>query len=163
MLATLTPIPTRLDNAEISDAPINWSHSAFDLHNLSWSDQAAAPTAHDYQSKYGAHQYFVDVPGRGLVALDRRSAVYAAAFLNGVDLVEYNDAASTLHTSAAAPLPVGFARAATLCSGRPAGAGNGQLSYLSVPGDVAEAVIVASGGRYPTSPKWLHQRGRRGQ
>src|SRR5207248_1908750 len=87
--AVLVPIPSMIEAAAASDSPINWSHSAFDVDALRWSEEAASPTAHEYRSRYGALQHFVEIPGRGLVALDRRSAVYAAAFVNNVDLIEY--------------------------------------------------------------------------
>lgn len=161
VVASLTPVPTMVDTAERSEAPINWTHTAFDFRDLRWSDQAASPTAHAYRSKYGAQRYFVDLPGRELAALNRRSAVYAAAMLNRVDLVEYDEATSTLSTPVATPLPFDYARAVTLCSGWPAEVVDGRLRYSSVPLDTAADVMVLSGGRYPASPRWFRQRVRR--
>lgn len=158
LVAALVPVPLMIEAAEISDAPINWSHSAFDFDELSWSDQAASPTAHTYRSKYGAQQHFVDVPDRGLVALDRRTSVYAAAFVNSVDLVAYDESGARLTAPLGAPLPFAYARAATLCSGRRASVADGQVTYSAVPLGVAAALTVACGGSYPTSPRWFRRR-----
>lgn len=161
LAAALVPIPSMIEAAETSDSPINWSHSAFDLDGLLWSEEAAAPTAHEYRSRYGALQHFVDVPGRGLVALDRRSAVYAAAFVNDVDLIEYDESTSSLSTPLEAPLPAAYARAATLCSGEASHVVDGRIRYSTVPLGTAAVLTVASGGTYPLSPKWYRKRSSR--
>ena len=158
LAAQLVPIPSMIETAELSDSPINWSHSAFDLHALSWSEEAVMPTAHAYQSKYGAQQHFVDVPGRGLVELDRDSAVYAAAFVNSLDLIEYDGSTCLLSVPGAAPLPAPYARAAALCSARPSAVADGRRSYSRVPPEIAAVIRVASGGRYPGSPRWVRGR-----
>lgn len=161
LAAGLVPIPSMIEATEATDSPINWSHSAFDLDGLSWSEEAAKPTAHAYRSRYGAVQHFVDVPGRGLVALDRRSAVYAAAFMNSVDLIEYDESTSSLSTPLEAPLPAAYARAATLCSGRPSTVVDGRIRYSTVPVGVAAVLTVASGGIYPVSLKWSRKQSSR--
>jgi hypothetical protein len=50
LAAALDPIASIIETVETSDPPINWSRTAFDLQRLSWSEQAATPTAHAYRS-----------------------------------------------------------------------------------------------------------------
>jgi hypothetical protein len=159
LVTALVPIPSAVESANTSEAPINWLHSAFDFDEMSWSErQKPGPTAHEYRSKYGARQYFADVPGRGLIALDRRTAVYAAAFARSVGLAAYDERTASLSAPLEAPLPFEYARTATLCSGRPSSVVDGRSTYSAVPLSVAAVLTVASGGTYPGSPTWLHQR-----
>ena len=160
LAASIVPVGRAIEMAEQDDPPINWGHSAFDFEELAWSTHAEGPTAHEYQSKYGVRRHFVDVPDRGLVEMDRRPAVYAAAFIRSVGLATYDAAQRQLFVPLAAPLPTPYARAATLCSGRPSTVSDGRACYGDVPPGIAAVLIVSSGGSYPTSPTLYRSGGR---
>jgi hypothetical protein len=129
LAAALEPLDLAYKTAERSEPPINWARLSFDFETLEWSDEVLTKTAHEYKSRYGATRYYVDAPDRGMVALERRTAVYAAAMLNSVDLAEYHVSSEQLATPLGAPLPAPYARAASLCSGRSSAVHDGRIIY----------------------------------
>jgi hypothetical protein len=160
LAASLVPIPEAIESGMPSEAPINWAHTIFDFDSLAWSQDvttSSASSAHEYRSRYGVARYLVQVPERGLVALDRRTAIYAAAFINSIDLAQYDAAGRSFSTPLAAPLPDAFARAATLCSGRLSTVSDGRITYLGIQPQAASILAVASGGRYCGAPTWFDE------
>ena len=78
LVRKLEPVMSAVMRPGPSSPPLNWELKSLDLESLRWSAPSAGPTAHEYTSRYGATRYFVDEPERGLVELDRRTAIYAA-------------------------------------------------------------------------------------
>jgi len=155
LAASVESVRASIDNAQNAEPPINWAHSCLDLETLAWSDEIVTKTAHRYRSRYGPTRYFVDAPGRSLVTLDGRTAIYAAALVNSLDLVEYDASAQRLSTPLRAPLPAAYARAASLCRGRLGTVAEGRATYEEVPADVGSVLTVASGASYPMPSRWF--------
>lgn len=154
LAAALEPIPSALQRATPAAAPINWSLRSFDLKIARWVDGFQPRTAYEYRSRYGARRYFVRGAHHTLRQLDRRRAVYAAAYLNRVALVCYDEAARKLLVPRSAPLPDAVARAAAACAASPAEEEDSVLVYRDVSPQVAGAAMVAVGQR-PPEPLWL--------
>jgi hypothetical protein len=152
--AALKPITAVLGSATPSAAPTNWAVRSFDLRALRWVDGLLPDTAYEYRSRHGGTRYYVRGPKHALLLLDKRRAVYAAAYMNRLALLSYNKSQRRLMVPRGAPLPESMARTAAACSGLPAAEENGHLTYVSVPPAVAGVLLVAAGQR-PPEPHWL--------
>lgn len=155
--AAVEPIESVLASAASGAAPTNWSVRSFDLGSLRWVDGLLPNAAYEYSSRYGARRYYVRGPRAALLRLDKRKAVYAAAHLNRVPLISYDEQERRLVVPRGAPLPDEMARAAAACRGALAAVEYGQLMYDGVPPAVAGVLMVAAGQR-PPEPHWISKR-----
>jgi hypothetical protein len=153
---TLEPIPTALRSAVPGAAPTNWSVRSFDLRSLRWVEGLLPDTAYEYRSRHGGIRHYVRGPRHALLLLDRRTAVYAAAYLNRVALPSYDERERCLTVPMGAPLPEAMARVAAACSGTSAIARNNHLFYGGVPSAVAGVLMLVAGLR-PPEPHWLQE------
>jgi hypothetical protein len=151
---TLEPIQMMLQDAVAEAPPINWAVRSFDLDRLNWADQLLPRTAYEYSSRHGERRYYVRGPGRGLLRMNRRAAVYAAAMFNSVSLAHYDAAARCLSTPVNAPLPEAYSRIATLCSGKLSVVSEGRRIHQGVPPKTAAVLLVAAGQPHP-EPYWF--------
>jgi hypothetical protein len=151
---SLEPIQTMLRDAVAEAPPINWALRSFDLDRLSWTDQVLPRTAYEYSSRHGERRYYVREPGRGLVRMNRRAAVYAAAMLNSVSLAQYDAAARRLSIPVGTPLPEAYSRIATLCSGELSRVSEGRRIHEGVPPRTAAVLLMAAGQHQP-EPHWF--------
>lgn len=88
----------------------------------------------------------LDLPSLKTVVADVRLAKYIAARDSSFALIGYDHSSCTLLTSAGAPLPSIFERAAVLCSGRlPTRRPDGTLAYGQVSKPIAEAIFASCG------------------
>jgi hypothetical protein len=161
LCAQLRPIAGVLSSAAPGAPPTNWSVRSFDLQAFRWVDGLLPDAAYEYRSRHGGLRHFVRGPMHALLELDRRQSVYAAAYLNRVALVSYDQEQRTLSVPRGAPFPEAMARAAASCSGTPALEHDNRLVYRDVPSSVAGVLMAASGQR-PPKPRWLsNERGQR--
>ncbi len=154
LCAALEPIESALASATPGAAPTNWSVQSFDLGLLRWVEGVLPHTAYEYSSRYGARRYYIRGPRETLLRLDKRKAVYAAAHLNRVALVEYEPQDRRLAVPRGAPLPDEMARAASAGRGALADVEYGRLVYRGVSRAVAGALMVCAGQR-PPEPHWI--------
>jgi hypothetical protein len=154
LCAALGPIPAVLGSAAPGAAPTNWSVRSFDLRTLRWVDGLLPDTAYEYRSRYGGLRHYVRGPRHALLLLDRRRAVYAAAYINRVALVSYDEGDRRLIVPKGAPLPEAMARAAAACAGAPAADADSHLVYGAVRPAIA-GVLMAAAGQRPPEPRWL--------
>jgi hypothetical protein len=150
----LEPITSVISRAAVGAPPINWSVRSYDFDGLQWVDGLLHRTAYEYRSRYGPRRWYVRGPAHTLLMLDRRNAVYAAAYSRRVPLLSYNEPGRELTVPRSAPLPDPLARVAAACSGDPARGRQGQLVYADVPPAIARTLMVAAGQR-PSEPHWL--------
>lgn len=156
LCSALEPIPAVLRSAPPGAAPTNWSVRSFDLGAMRWVDGLLPDTAYEYGSRHGGLRHYVRGPGHALLLVDRHSAVYAAAYMNRVALLSYEEGPKRLIVPRGAPMPDAMARAAAACLGAPATQEDGRLVYGGVPPAVAGALMVAAGQR-PPEPNWLSE------
>ena len=156
LAAAAEPVSSAVGRAAPSAAPVNWSVRSFDLDNARWVDGLIPDTAYEYRPRYGQPQHYLRGPRRTLLRLDKRDAVYGAAWLNRTALLSYNAVDETLSAPSTAPMPERLARAAAGCSGVPAEYRGDRLVYCHVSPTIAGALMVAAGQR-PLEPHWLAQ------
>ena len=150
----LAPMTAVLGSAPAGAAPTNWSLRSFDLRELRWVDGLLPDTAYEYRSRHGGLRHYVRGPGRALLSLDRRMAVYAAAHMNRIPLLSYDAGHRKLMVPKGAPLPDTYARVAAACAGAPGVEEGGQIIYGDVPPRVAGVLMLAAGQR-PPEPNWM--------
>lgn len=161
LCADVEPIESVLASATSGAAPANWSVRSFDLGLLSWVDGLLPHAAYEYSSRYGARRYYVRGPKASLLRLDKRKAVYAAAHLNRVPLLSYDEREHRLVVPMGAPLPDEMARAAAASRGALAAVEFGHFVYEGVRPTVAGVLMVAA-GQPPPEPYWISKRRRAG-
>jgi len=145
----LQPIPCTLDAAPEEAAPLNWKAQAFDFRTCMWVERILPNAACEFTPTYGRSKFFLHRKRGRLLRMSKRESLYAAAMLKGVRLIEYDAGAARLSTPLFAPLPELYARAACLCSGRPAEVLSGRITYSDVTPEVAALVMVAAGQPHP--------------
>lgn len=149
MCERLEPIAEQLTRTQEERPPINWKVRSFDLQSMRWVDGLMARSACEFTPMFGRPAYFVHKRRGRLFRMGRREAVYASAMLQDSRLAAYDPDSYALSTPLEAPLPEPFARIACLCSGQLAEVSGGRLRYEKVPQDIAAALVVAAGQRFP--------------
>lgn len=81
--------------------------------------------------------------------MQKQECLYAAAMMKGLHLIEYKPDSMKLSVPSFAPMPEMYARAACLCSCRPAQLEGGRFVYSDVPPEVASLLMVAAGQPHP--------------
>lgn len=146
---TLQPVPEALDRALVEPAPLNWKVRSFDFQTGTWLDGLRPRSACEYTPMYGHSKYFLHVKRGKLLTLSKRESLYAAAMLNGIQLVSYESARQRLSVPLFAPLPELYSRTACLCSGRLAQIADSRIVYDQIPDDLAAILMVAAGQPHP--------------
>jgi len=149
-LAKFIPIPALLESLP-AETPLNWSVRSFDLQSLQWVETLLPKSACEFSSRFGDRRFFVHLNKGKFIAAGKRESVFASAFLQNARLVEFDSDASRLSVSSATPLPERLARAACLCSGKPADVIEKRFSYSEVSHGVAHALLAAIGQRVPST------------
>lgn len=156
LCSVVEQIPAVIGSAPPSAAPTNWSVRSFDLEAMRWVEGLLPDTAYEYRSRHGGLRHYVRGPRRALLQVDRDSAVYAAAYMNRIALLSYEEGPKRLAVPSGAPMPDAMARVAAACLGAPAAHEDGRLVYGGVPTAVAGSLMVAAGQR-PPEPNWLSE------
>ena len=143
------PIPHILETATEESKPLNWKVRSFDFDKSAWVDDQLSNAACEFTPTYGHSKYFVHKKRGRLLRMPKRESLYAAAMLKGVRLIEYEFNAMKLSTPLFAPMPELYARAACLCSCRPAEILNGRIVYSDVTPEVAALLMVSAGQHHP--------------
>lgn len=162
LAAAVVPVPAALSRATPAAPPINWTVRSFDFGVPGWVEGLLPDTAYEYRSRHGHKAHYVRAGRRRLLQLDRRrNAVYAAAMLNRVSLLTYDEESHTLGSPRTAPMPEEIARAAAACTDAPPLELNGGLAYRGIPPSLA-GLLMAAAGQRPPDPHWLTDGGNRG-
>lgn len=143
------PISHILETATEEPKPRNWKVRSFDFNKSAWVDGLLPNTACEFTPTYGYPKYFVHKKRGRLLRIPKRESFYAAAMLKGIRLIEYEFNVLKLSTPLFAPLPELYARAACLCSGRPAEILNGRIVYSDITPEIAALLIVSAGQPHP--------------
>ena len=122
----------RVAAAPRSPEPINWEVHSWSFDQVAWIPGRLRKTARMYVNRHGMRRHLAELGQKGLVSLDRREAVYAAAWRAQHDLAHYDAATGTLRTPTASPLPEGLSRAACLAAGTVASVAQRHLHYHSI-------------------------------
>ena len=146
---TLKPVPEALDRALVEPAPLNWKVRSFDFQTGTWVDGLRPRSACEYTPTYGHSKYFLHVKRGKLLTLSKRESLYAAAMLNGIQLVAYESASKRLSVPLFAPLPELYSRTACLCSGRLSKITDGRIAYDQISDELAALLMVAAGQPHP--------------
>ncbi|MXZ02360.1 MAG: hypothetical protein F4Y88_01420, partial [Chloroflexi bacterium] len=146
---SVSPIHFVLNNATTEPAPLNWTARCFDFDKRAWVDVLSQNAAWEFTPTYGSPKYYVRRRSRKLLRMSKRESLYAAAMLNGLRLIKYEMDARQLSVPLFAPLPELYARAACLCSCRPAQVVDGRLVYCDVTPEVAALLMVSAGQPHP--------------
>lgn len=149
VLQSGSAIPEQMELASSEPEPRNWKVRSFNFTSRTWEEGLRANSACEYTPTYGYPKFFVHRKRKRLFRLPKREALYAAAMLKGVRLAKYDIEHMRLTTPVYAPLPELYARAACLCSGRPAQVADGNINYDGVTPDIAAIVMVGVGQPHP--------------
>lgn len=142
-------IPYVLKTARQEPAPLNWAARYFDFGVHTWVHRRLSNAACEFRPTHGASKYFVRRKSGKLLRMSKRESIYAAAMLKGLRLIEYEPSTMRLSVPLFAPMPTLFARAASLCTCRPAEIVGDRLVYVEVTFDVATLLMVAAGQPHP--------------
>jgi hypothetical protein len=145
----LNPIPEALEYAPVQPAPLNWKVQSFDFETCTWVEGLRSHTACEFTPRYGLPRHFVHVRRGKLLKISKREALYAAAMLKGIELIDYEPSDRRLSVPLFSPLPDLYSRVACLCSGKPAAIVNDRLIYDEVPLELAALLMVAAGQQHP--------------
>ena len=146
------PISHILETATEEPKPRNWKVRSFDFKTNAWIDDVLLPNAAcEFKPTYGHSKFFVYKKHGRLLRMPKRESLYAATMLKGIRLIEYEFNARKLSTPLFAPLPELYARAACLCSGRPAEILNGRIVYSDITPEIAALLMVSAGHPHPGS------------
>ena len=143
------PIPHMLETATKELAPRNWQVRSFDFKTGVWVEHLLHNAACEFIPSHGRSKYFVNTKCGKLLRMPRRESLYTAAMLKRVRLIEYEFNTMKLSTPLFAPMPELYARAACLCSCRPAEILNGRIIYSDVTPEVAALLMVSAGQPHP--------------
>lgn len=158
LCAALEPLTSALAAAVPAATSVNWSVRSFDLSALRWVEGLLHDTAYEYRPRHGLPRYYVRGPKQGLLMVDRRTSVYAAACMNRVALLTYDVGGRRLLVPKPAPLPHALARVGAACLGTPPVEARAHLIYAGVPSAIAGVLMTAAGQR-PPEPRWLSEEG----
>ena len=143
------PIPHMLKTATEEPAPRNWQVRSFDFKTGAWVEHLLQNAACEFIPTHGRSRYFINIKGGKLLRMPKRESLYAAAMLKGVRLIKYEFNSMKLSTPSFAPMPELYARAACLCSCRPAEILNGRIIYSDVTPEIAALLMVSAGQPHP--------------
>ena len=87
-----------LKTAGQEPAPLNWKARCFDFGVQAWIDGLLPNTACEFTPMHGPAKYYLRRRTGKLFRMPKREAVYAAAMLKGVRLVDYEPDAMKLST-----------------------------------------------------------------
>jgi hypothetical protein len=147
-IARLLP-PIWQVRAALPTPPMSWAGvevERFALAENEWRRAAALDRPGAYRLLTYPVRFGVVVTRDGkevLLSADSRLAKWVAAYSSGITLLAYDERSKTLSCPLGAQLPGLYERVAVLCSGKtPAGRGDGVVSYVDVPADVAGALAA---------------------
>lgn len=142
-------IPCALNAAPVERPPLNWKARSFSVDTCGWVDGLLPNAACEFTPTHGHSRYYVRRKSGKLVRMSKREALYAAAMLKGVGLIEYEPDSMKLSAPVFAPMPEYYTRAACLCACRPAEIINGRFVYSEVKPEVASLLMVGAGQAHP--------------
>jgi len=142
----------QLNGGQPVDAPHNWKVESFDLSTLSWVVGDLGATAKKFTPTRGVPRYMVTRQDGAHIEMERRAAVYAAAYGRSISLMDYDSASSTLSVPNSAQLPGDLARAAALCNGALPLHRGGRALFEGVPWSVASMLLALTGQPLPITP-----------
>ena len=150
LAARLRSIRTTLDEAERVEEPINWSVRSWSFRDAQWVAERDDRTLREYTNRHGRRRYLVGTDrGPSLREVERRSGMYCAAFLRGVQIAKYDNKEDAFRVPVWAPLPPAHARAGCLSRGLPGSIEGGNLVFKGVDWQTAAVVIQSLGQRVP--------------
>jgi hypothetical protein len=150
----LRTVTQQLDAAIPTSRPVNWKVRSFDLTEMSWVEEHLTDTAQEFTPTNGISRFALARRGHALVELDKRTATYAAAHINGVPLLQYDHAGGKLTFPQECPMPEPMARVAAMCSGSPSETVHKRRSYSDVRAEIA-SLLMATVGQAPLAPVFV--------
>lgn len=149
LAARLSPIEAVLEAAQPAQEPINWSVRSWSFRDEAWVNERLERTVREYRNRHGARRYLVHTGKTELREVEKRAAVYCAAFLRGVRIVTYWHDERRMRVRRWAPLPEMCARAACLAGGRLGEIREGEILFERVDPRVASMLLVGLGQGFP--------------
>ena len=147
----LRSIRSSLESAQRVQEPINWSVRSWSFHHAEWVGETLDRTVREYSNRHGVLRYFVHLGRPGLREIEKRAAVYCAALVRGVRLVDYSSEERSLRIPRWAPLPEMHARVACLSGGRVGAIVGENIEFRHVDPRIALALLVSLGQGFPMS------------
>ena len=154
----LLPIQVELESAEREPAPRNWTRKTFDFELRQWIDTLLPNSPCEFTPRLGHSKFLLHRRHGRFVRISKRESIYAAAFLKGIRLIEYDVASKRLAVPTFAPLPDKYSRAVSLCSGRHAEIVGGRFEYVDVPLELARFISIAAGQSAPEHAELVKNR-----
>ncbi len=146
--ASMPSIKDLLDSSRSAQEPINWSVRYWSFKEERWVGDLLQQTFREYNNRFGVRRYFVDLGRTGLIEVEKRAAVYCAAYVKGARIARYGEDGS-LRVPRWAPLPELYARAACLAGGRQSVADDRHIVYEHVDPGIASTLLVSLGQGFP--------------
>lgn len=145
-----TPVTDYFRQPKVERTPPNWVVKSFDFATMSMCDGARVNSACECTPRHGLPLWYLQLR-HGLIPMPKREAIYAAAMLQRVTLLEYFPAQRVLSVRPKTPMPEQYMRAACLCSGKRAELDGGWSIFCDVPPRLATMLCAATGQPFPQS------------
>jgi hypothetical protein len=144
----LVPLEETIRSGFRTVPPQTWKVRSFDFEVMGWVDGFLPGTATEYISIYEQRRYFIQTASE-FIELPKREAIFAAAAIARVPVVQYDATRQELRVALKAPLPQQYARAACAAVGRASIRRADQIVYERVPPQLAAVIMVGLGQTPP--------------
>jgi hypothetical protein len=145
----LIPVYELLERAPKEPAPMNWSRKSFDFDSMSLVEGFRPNSACECSPRRGLPRWYVHTRRGRLRPMPKREAIYTAAMLQQVTLLQYDLENRRLLAPVKAPPPELYSRVACLCDGRRGHVEGRLIVFEEVPPDTAAVLCVAAGQPHP--------------
>ncbi len=145
----VTPVYELFERAPEESAPTNWSLKSFDFDSMSLLDGLRRNSACECSPRRGLPRWYVHTRRGRLRPMPKREALYTAAMLQRVTLLQYEPDRRRFVAPVKVPPPELYSRAACLCAGRRGRVEGSLIVFEEVPSAMAAVLCVAAGQLYP--------------
>jgi hypothetical protein len=147
LIESFVTIDKHLANAPVQDLMIGWSRRYFDLKSFRWTTDSIPRTVCECTSRYGRTLTFLQISRTKTVLLPRREAIYGAAAISAVPILNYDPITCVLRVPMHAPLPDACARLACISSCNVGLLDGGFVSYRPISARIAKIILASLGQR----------------
>ena len=149
LVASFEPIQNVFARTSVEPFPTNWRVRSLDMETMRWVDRLLPNAACECYPRQGRSRWYVHTRHRRLHPMSKREAIFAAAMIRRMPLIQYDSERQRLACIPSAPLPEKLSRAASLCAGARGRFADGNIVFEGISPAVAALLCVAVGQACP--------------